>query len=357
MQTIGIGIIGTRFGSMVHLPAFRRVDSCEIIGIVGHHPERTKEIAAHENIRAFDSWQELIADPSVHAVAVAVPPALYREIVIAAAEAGKAVLCDKPFGMDSNDARVMLAALNQAGKTHMINFEFREHPAFQYCKQWIHEARGGSMRHIELKWIVGSWADPARLWAWQCDLSQGGGILGALAVHSLDYIEWLFGPIVRLSATTGITVTERPAADGSIHAVTAPDHCHLLLTLQSGATVTCSISNVAPHGTGHRLECHGETQSLILESAAMDYGKGFTVSVADLGAKDFVPVITPSADEAASPDGRIAMMQPLAARFVDAVRSGRMDASPSFETGVRTQVLVEAIWEAKRTGSAVSVPA
>lgn len=356
MKPLRLGIIGTRFGAAVHLPAFRSVDGCDVVGIAGHHPERTKDIAVREDIRAFASWQELIADPSIDAVALAVPPSLCREIVVAAAEAGKAVLCDKPFGMNAEDARFMLAAMNKVGRTHMMNFEFREHPAFQYVKQWMDQARGGKLRHVELSWVVGSWADPKRAWAWQCDASQGGGILGALAVHSLDYIEWLFGPIVRLSAKTSIAIAERPTADGTMRPVTAPSDCHLLLTLASGVTVTCTISNVAPLGTGHRMECHSERQTLVLESTALDYGKGFRVSVADLGALDFTTAITPSAAEGTPSDGRIAMMQPLAARFIESVRAGHTHVSPSFEAGVRTQVLVEAIQEANRTGSSVDIP-
>lgn len=357
MAPIGIGIIGTGFGATVHLPTFKTIPDCRVIGIAGNDAAKTQEIATRETIKAYASWQDLIADPEVDAVCVTTPPFLHHEMVLAAAKAGKAILCEKPFGMNVGEATAMHDAAKKAGITAMINFEFREHPVFQHAHQWMMEKRGGPLRHIELRWCVGTWANPARPWQWQCDQKSGGGILGALVVHSLNYLEWLLGPVVRLSAKTGISITERPAADGSMKPVTAPDNCHLLLELQSGATVTCTVSNIDPAPTGHRIEFHGSTKSLILESANMkDYGKGFHLLEGEAGGSHFTELPEGNAHDDLHSDGRIALMKPLAERFVEAVRNKRTDAAPSFAEGVRVQVLLEAIYKANQEKRWVDIP-
>lgn len=344
MNPVRVGIIGTRFGAVVHLPAFRAAAGCSVVGIAGQDPKRTKEVAAKEDLRAFDSWKELLADPAIDAISIAAPPTLHKDIILAAADARKHVLCEKPFCMSADEATEAKQAMEKAGLVHMIDFEFRDHPVFQRAKQWLDEGRGGEVRHVELRWCVGSWADPGRPWQWQCDESLGGGILGALAVHAFDYIEWLFGPIAHISAQAGIAIPSRKDRDGTIRPCTAPDHVHILLGMKTGLPVTCTVSNVTPHGTGHRIEIHGSARSLLVESTFVeDYGKGFSLQEGSLQSRDLIDRTPKESPDSYPGDGRVIMMLPLIERFSGAIRGEREQMRPSFEAGVRSQTLMEAV--------------
>ena len=109
MRPISIGIIGVGFGKRVHLPAFRSDSRCQVKGICAAHDDRALEVAKEFRIpRTFYRWEELVRDPEIDAVSIAVPPTLQAPIVCAAARAGKHVFCEKPLSSSLSCAREML---------------------------------------------------------------------------------------------------------------------------------------------------------------------------------------------------------------------------------------------------------
>ncbi len=357
-KQVAIGIIGTGFGSMVHAPAFQRTENCTVAGIASRNPEHAQKAAsAHGITHVFSDWKELIASPDIDAVSVAVPPVLHHEIITAAATAGKAILCEKPLCLTAKEASDCLHIASRMNIVHGMNFIFRELPVFAKLRDIMEEERqaGRKLRHVNVRWAVGSWADPNRPWAWQCDDAQGGGILGALVVHALDYMEWLFGAIHRLSSELDIAIRERPDDTGKMLPVTAPDHCHILATLADGTPLTCTVSNVAPRGTGHWIEVHGEEKTWIAGSGAVqDYGRGFIMwegQTYDMALREIAPDNTEPPE---GEDGRIGLMTSLARRFVGAV-SGKDSFTPSFVQGARTRLLLDRIKEAADAGEWVDV--
>ncbi|MFH1670090.1 MAG: Gfo/Idh/MocA family oxidoreductase [Patescibacteria group bacterium] len=345
-KTIGVGIVGTGFGTSVLLPAFQSFDAVQVVGVASRSKEQSEEMARKYSLmQTFESWKELVSCPDIQAVCIATPPSVRKEIIMAALSNGKAVFSEKPLAMDASEAEELLHAAKKAGVVHMVDFEFREIPAFASLRQLLQDGEAGSLRHAEILWSTGGWSDPMRSWSWQADQKQGGGTLTALGIHACDYIQWFFGPIARVSATSGISVPKRPDREGNMKDVTAEDHFQCIMELSSGAHVTLTISQVAPRGTGHRIAVHGSDVTALVESHSVHYAKGFTMRVAKRGEMEFqvceLGVFAREVDE--HPDSRIPVCQRLCEKFLDAVRDGRTDASPSFLDGLRAQRVLDAI--------------
>ena len=358
---IGVGVIGTGFGRAVHVPGFLAVQSATVIGVASSRYEKARQVAQEFSLpRLFTTWRELIQSSEIEAVSIATPPYLHEEMVVAALDAGKAVLCEKPLALNSIQARKMLEAARRAGSVHMVNFEFREIPAWQFVKRIMEAGELGALRHVNVNWIVQSWASPERHWTWRADRGQGGGTLGALGVHAFDYIEWLLGSIRSLTAQLGIRVSRRPDESGMWRPVDSEDCCHLLLELEDGTPVNLTISAVALLGKGHWVEIYGEDKVLVLGSDhPSDYGKGFAVWEGARGSTELKERVIPEEFqfEGEFTDGRIAPFVRLAQRFIDAVKENRTDVHPSFEDGFRAQILMDLARQAHEERRWVGVPA
>lgn len=359
-SAVGVGVIGTGFGRFVHIPALLQLEHARVIGVTSARYERAVQAATEFALpRSFPSWRELIACPDIQAVTVATPPAWHAEITVAACAAGKAVLCEKPLATNAAEAARMLQAARAGGVVHMVGFEFRELPAFQAAKRILESGRLGRLRHVAVTWVVSGWSDPDRQWSWRSERAHGGGALGALGVHALDYLEWLMGPITRLTAHLRTSIGQRTDDAGQLRDVDVEDCCHLLLELADGTPVSVVLSMVASHGRGHWLEIQGERKALLLGSnSASDYGRGFGAWTQAPGTARRRKVDGPRAGqgEEVPSDGRLAPFASLAQRFVDAVRENRLDARPSFEDGLRAQLLLDLAMTAHREGRWVDVP-
>lgn len=340
---IRVGIVGTGFGRSVHIPAFQRVEGAEVVGVASRDPQNAKAVAADTRVAvAFDHWQDMVASADIDAVTIATPPATHAPIALAAIAAGKSVLCEKPLALDAAAAGAMRDAAIAARVVHFTGFEFREINAFRLARERLQSGAAGEIRHVNVRWIVNSWANPARPWSWRADAEQGGGTLGALGAHVFDYLEWLLGPIRAVVAKLDTRVAHRPDAAGQRRVVTAEDYCDLLLELHDGTPVNVLLSMVASQGRAHAVDIHG-TRSVftITNEGSQDYGRGFALWEAKTGftTRQMVNDSSDPTDDAE--DGRIAPFARLAGGFINAVRSRDLDARPSFEDGTRAQMLID----------------
>lgn len=343
---VGIGIIGTGFGLQVQLPGFLGIPEARVIGIAARHPEKSAEIAKKYGLpETFGSTDELLASPEIDLVSIASPQATHEELVHAAIAAGKNVLCEKPFTLSSEAGMKLLKMAEEKKIIHAIDFEFRELPAWQLLHKKLREGSLGPVRSAEFHWIVGTWADPERQWGWQCDASQGGGVLAALGVHLFDAAEWLLGPLTKLFGDTSVLVKERPYA-GSTKAVTAEDSAIIEMKTAAGTVIRMKITNVDASGTGLSMTFEGEKGILRMENTTKDYGRGLRV----LEGKNIV--YTDDTKETGDP--RIPSFQSFARRLVQAVQENDRSFRPSFREGVRSQTILEAVRASKGTWIAIN---
>jgi predicted dehydrogenase len=358
---IGVGVVGTGFGRFVHVPAWQATPGATVVGIASGSPGRAAAVAAQVGSPcAFDSWQDLVASPEVQIVSIATPPATHAEIVLAALAQGKAVLCEKPLALSLDEARRIAEAARAARLPAAVDFGFREIREWRQLRTLLRAGAIGRLREIHTEWVVSTWADPERPASWKTDSRAGGGALGALGVHALDAIEWFFGPIAALTAQTASSVAGRKGQ--SEHPSDAEDCCHLLIELRGGTPVSVVCSSIAWHGVGHRIACYGDSGVLVLSSPGhREYARGYRVlsCPARGGALVDVPLpedLAAEAQEDAFDDGRIAPLLRLTRRLVAALSSDRYDVTPSFEEGLRAQVLLDAVARAAAARRWIDIP-
>ena len=224
-----VGVIGTGFGSRVAAGAFRE-SGCEVVDVV--------------TARDPSLVRSLCRSP-VDLIAVHSPPFLHAEHVTWAVDAGRAVLCEKPFGTSVDEAMTMTEAARAAAVPNFLNFEFRCQPARLAMAALVESRAIGSPEHLSYTAFTSGSRVPLRPWGWLFDRSRGGGWIGAFGSHAIDLIRWLLGDVARAGAVTWTNVTERPDADGNLHRCDAEDAFNGWIELRSGATASVDSSFTA----------------------------------------------------------------------------------------------------------------
>jgi predicted dehydrogenase len=342
---IRVGIVGCNYGRLVQLPAFRRAPGCCVIGLAGSQLARTEELARASDIRlAFGDWRELVDHPDVDAVTIGTPPELQPAIAIRALETGKAVFAEKPLAADLEGGKAMMKAALVSGKANMIDFSFCAIPAWMKAKQLLDEGAVGPLRHVAVNWQVENYATRMRIRNWKSSEERGGGPLGNFVSHSFHYLEWMCGPIVRLSAHLSGLPDE-------------PDfktNATITVSLHSGASGSIAMSCASYLGSGHRVEFYGEDGTLSLINSTQDHMRGFELRVARRPAGFSLIEADDPLDRGVPEDGRIAPVGRLAIRFLEAIENGHA-AAPGFVDGLRVQALLEAARFSNRNGNWVDV--
>jgi predicted dehydrogenase len=195
----------------VHVPALRAA-GFEVHALVGRDGEKTARRAARLGItRVCASLDDALSLPGVDAVSIATPPATHAPLVIAAARAGRHVLCEKPFALDAREARAMLAAAEEAGVAHLVGHEFRWATDRATVGRAIVDGMIGAPKLVSLVQFVALVADPhAAAPSWWFDPTQGGGWLGASGSHIVDQVRTWLGEFDEVSAVLP-SVAERRA--------------------------------------------------------------------------------------------------------------------------------------------------
>ena len=207
----GLVVVGTGFGCLTHLPAFRAA-GFDVLGLVGRDPAKTKARAERFAIpHAGTDLAEALALPGVAAVSIATPPHTHHDLVLEAVGAGRHVLCEKPFALDAGQAERMLAAAEEAGVVHMVGTEFRFATAQAHLRRAIAEGLVGEPRVAMFQLHIPLLADPSgEMPDWWADAKLGGGWLGAQGSHLIDQVRTLFGEIEEVSAGLA-RLSDRPA--------------------------------------------------------------------------------------------------------------------------------------------------
>ncbi|HWW43573.1 MAG TPA: Gfo/Idh/MocA family oxidoreductase, partial [Acidimicrobiia bacterium] len=193
MSRPGAIVIGTGFGARVHVPALQAA-GFEVVALVGRDPDKTARRAARLGVPASSDVDGLLANPDVAAVSIATPPATHAPLAIAAARAGKHVLCEKPFARDAPEARRMLEAAEAAGVVHLVGTEFRWATGQALLRRVVTSGRIGAPRLATFILQIPLLADPAaEVPEWWSDGGRGGGWTGAQASHVIDQIRVTLG--------------------------------------------------------------------------------------------------------------------------------------------------------------------
>lgn len=273
---IKVGIIGAgRIAGFVHVPSLKLCpDLCEVIAVASRTKEKAKAFAEQWGIpRVHPDWTALLRDPEVDAVVICPPSGLTHPVAKAAIAAGKHILCEKPLGLNSSEARELQVAAEQAGITHMVAFTFRFVPGLRYLKRLVGEGHFGEIRHWRLSYFTDFMLDPARPAAWRNLRAQAGaGILADMGSHGIDFARYLLGDIAAVSGVSRLYVRERPHPSGSGSVpVDTEDACAFTVEFANGAIGTFDLNRAVAGrgGTGRAnyqcIEVHGTGGAAIYE--------------------------------------------------------------------------------------------
>lgn len=342
-----VGIIGLGIGR-AHIRAFQD-NGCRIVAISQRNVAAADKIAQQYGIEAtYARWQDLIEKARPGIVVIATPPDSHREIALAALSAGAHVLCEKPLAVDAKQAREMAAAAAASGKFGMTGFNWRFPGAMREMHARLARGDIGRIMHASAHWLGGFAADEKVPATWRMHREKAGhGAMGDIGVHLIDLLRWNLGEIVSLSARTGIAYPNR-TAPGAKGPADADDHCALTLEFASGAIVTADISRVAHGMNEHSLKVFGARGALTYRLARSEprWFDGQLRATAGGGAPLSL-VDTPSKEISAGTTDPMEIMggtliAPLVATLLDGIRNGKAP-SPSFEDGLRAQIVLEAI--------------
>ncbi|HWQ11676.1 MAG TPA: Gfo/Idh/MocA family oxidoreductase [Roseiflexaceae bacterium] len=186
---IGAGAIATRG----HIPSLQRVPGAQVVAICDTNLERARQAAAQFNIpHVFSDFRDVVAHAEVDAVTIGVPNAFHAPAALAALEAGKHVLCEKPLATSVADGEAMVAAARRAGRILAVNMSNRPRPEFLALRAAVQEGRLGKVSYALGRMIRRSGIPGFGSWFTRKDLAGGGATMD-IGVHMLDAVLWILG--------------------------------------------------------------------------------------------------------------------------------------------------------------------
>jgi predicted dehydrogenase len=219
MSEIGVGLVGYKFMGRTHSNAYRQVaryfdvdPKPRMAAVAGRDVDSVREAAEDLGWESYvTDYHDLISRDDIQLIDVASPGYTHKEIVIAALEAGKNVLCEKPLANTLDEAQEMLTAARKAGTIAMVNFNYRRVPAVQLAKRLIEDGRLGEIRHFRANYLQDWIMDPAfpLVWRLRKELA-GSGALGDIAAHIVDLGQFLVGDITEVVGMMETFIKERP---------------------------------------------------------------------------------------------------------------------------------------------------
>jgi len=277
MKTLNVGMIGYGFMGRAHSNAFRKVNNffplehkVVLKAACGRDGAKTQAFADTWGYESVETdWKKLIARKDIDLIDVAAPNNVHAEIAIAAAKAGKMIICEKPLAMNAAEALTMVKAVEKAKVANMVWYNYRRIPAVTLAKQLIDEGRLGKIFHYRAKflqdWTINADVPQGGPGTWRLDVNvAGSGVTGDLLAHCIDTALWLNGGIKDVSAMTETFVKERPdAATGKKKKVGIDDASAFLARFNNGSLATFEATRYARgHKALYTFEINGENASI-----------------------------------------------------------------------------------------------
>jgi predicted dehydrogenase len=321
-RPVRVGVIGRGFGARVVAPVFEATDGCEVVDVV--------------TPRDDDAVTALCARGDVDLISVHSPPFLHLDHVRRAIASVHAVLCDKPFGRNAEEAEEMCELARRAGVPNFLNYEFRLHPVRQHLRELVQGGAIGPVEHVQWTAWLSVWHEAARRpFGWSFDADRGGGWVRVWASHQIDYLRWTFGDITVATAALRTTVPERADAEGRVHRCTAETGFTATLRTSAGVTITLDSSGTASEDRPSRVTVIGRDGVLdMLSDNAHEIG-GWIELHTGAGSTEVFRV-----DQHG--DNHRLEMAPYAEVVRDALRTGTVGPDvPSFVDGVACAVIMD----------------
>lgn len=373
-KPLRIGLIGYGFMGRAHSNGFSQVshffdlDREPVLQVAcARDEQKVKAFAEKWGYASIETdWRKLIARDDVDVVDICVPNNLHAEIAMAAAAAGKAILCEKPLSMNGPEGEIMVDAIEKSGVPNMVWYNYRRVPAVTFAKQLIDEGRLGRIFHYRAKflqdWTISPDLPQGGNALWRLDAAAAGsGVTGDLLAHCIDTAIWLNGPMASVTAMTETFIKERThTATGQVQKVEIDDACAFLARFNNGSLATFESTRYARgHKALYTLEINGENASIFWDLHDLhrlqwfdykDEGKlrGWrSIHVTDHGGEH------PYMDKWWVPGLQIGYEHSFThqvADFIKGLSEGKL-AGPTFRDALLTQYVCDAVLDSAKSGA------
>jgi len=374
MDRIGIALIGYGMIGRVHSLAYRELSifypgqlpPLKLVSICTSRPETAQAAAAAAGYaNSCTDYHELLDRDDVDVIDCSGPNYMHRPLILDAIKAGKHVYVEKPLALDGAEARELAAAAS--GVCVGLAFNYRFLPAMLRARQLLEAGRLGQIYHFRAEYLHTGYQDPDKPMGWKATRStSGGGALVDLGSHVIDLLRYLLGEFSEVAASTHTYIVERPARKGSPErqAVDVDDVAWVRARMANGSLGTIEVSRFA---TGRldelRLEIHGERGALsfnLAESNWLYFYDATRPGQPTGGEQGWARLETvQNYDGAVAPPARsnIGWTRSHAENqyaFLRALAAG-MEPVPGIVDGLRTQLVMDAAYQAADTGKWTSV--
>jgi predicted dehydrogenase len=343
---IGAGGIVAR---LRHIPAFLEAEKlglAEIVAICDPVPASLD--AAGEQFDIADRYldfRDVLARDDIDVVTIATPNSSHEPITIAALQAGKHVLCEKPLALTLESAQRMATAARESGRTTSVNYRYRWVPAARYLKELVETGEVGEARQIFMNYFNALVQDASSPLQWRQTRAEGGGNLADIGSHLIDMGHWLLGPIARVRCDLRTFTPERPAGDSMVP-VDVDDVAMCQVEFASGTVGTLNVSGVClGRGNHQRIELYGTKGSVVYQIDAPNDLGGDRLHVCFGWPQHRTAGMAPALT---LPRHQSTPLDPFL-DFFRAAKEGR-PASITFNDAVRVQAVLEAAEQSSASG-------
>ena len=353
---IRVGVIGLGIGTDIHIPGFQACPDAEVVAICDVRQERVEAAAKKFGIpNVFTDYRKMLELNGLDAVSITTPPHLHFPMTMAALEAGKHIICEKPMALNLDEAQRMYEEAERRGVIHMINHEFRFFPGWARMKELIDEGYLGKVFNV---FSTTLYLTPSRPWHWWV---PGGGLLGAVGSHVIDALRYWFGEIVGVYGEVDTWIKQRvPPECDDIRDVPVDDAFSFMVRFQSGGLGTVVVSSAARYVSGvpgeSSFEAYGSDGTLKLGTDdKLIGGRGEDKEASEIPIPDRLKLPKAEGDFLLPPFIR------LVQEFLRGIKE-KTKVAPSLYDGVKHQAVIDAIllshkerrWVAELTSDRIS---
>ncbi|HVA50730.1 MAG TPA: Gfo/Idh/MocA family oxidoreductase [Pirellulales bacterium] len=347
-MAVGFGMVGCGMIARFHARAIGEVRGAKLVACYNRTPEKAVKFAAEQGCRAYHDLGDLLRDPAVDVVTIATASGAHLEPAVAAARSGKHVIVEKPLEITLKRCDQIIAACDKAGVRLATIFPSRFHDSSRELKRAVEAGRFGrlTLGDAYVKWFRSQAYYDSGAWrgTWQLD---GGGALMNQAIHSVDLLQWLMGPVAEICAHTATLAHERIAVE---------DTAVASLRFENGALGSIEATTAAWPGYLKRTELHGSQGSAMIEEEDIvkwDFAKGDRRDAAILRAMS-----ERKSTGGGAADPAAIGHQAHAKQFRDFVEAMQKDRPPSIDgrEGRRAVEIILGIYKSAESGKPVKLP-
>jgi UDP-N-acetyl-2-amino-2-deoxyglucuronate dehydrogenase len=347
-MAVGFGLIGCGMIANFHARAVGDLRNAKVVACFDTVPAAADRLAEKIGCRAYHELGAMLADPAVHVVTVGTPSGAHLEPAVAAARAGKHVIVEKPLEITLKRCDAIIQACAQTGVTLGTIFPSRFHESSRLLKQAVDQGRFGRLTvgDAYVKWFRTQAYYDSGAWrgTWKLD---GGGALMNQAIHSVDLLTWLMGPVVEVTAHTATLAHER---------IEVEDVAMATLRFASGALGVIEATTAAYPGMLKRIELHGSDGSAVLQEEDLTVWDFAKATRRDKALLERMRGKTTTGGGAADPaaighHGHTAMFKDVL-RAIDTGNQPLVDGAE----GRRSVEIILGIYKAAESGRSVGLP-